>query len=133
MGLLSSAIPDTPAARVETPVLTRGGSGSRGGGGRGGGGSRGTGHVGGRTGSGAGIPSGEGSGTGGSGGSGSGSNRGKPYTKDESIAVAKAWDAITSDPVVGTDQAEESFWRRVMFAYEKFKPDGAERRDPEQL
>ncbi|XP_042056158.1 glutathione S-transferase T3-like [Salvia splendens] len=84
-------------------------------------------------GSGAGIPSGEGSGTGGSGGYGSGSNRGKPYTKDESIAVAKAWDAITSDPVVGTDQAEGSFWRRVMFAYEEFKPDGAERRDPEQL
>ncbi|XP_042029901.1 alanine and glycine-rich protein-like [Salvia splendens] len=133
MGLLSSGIPDTPAARVETLVPIRGGSGSRGGGGRGGGGNRGTGHVGGRTGSGAGIPSGEGSGTGGSGGSGSGSNRGKPYTKDESIAVAKAWDAITSNPVVGTDQADGSFWRRVMFAYEEFKPDGTERRDPEQL
>ncbi|XP_042038329.1 GPI-anchored hemophore cfmA-like [Salvia splendens] len=133
MGLLSSGIPDTPAARVETPVPTRGGSGSWGGGGRGGGGSRGTGHVGGRTGSGAGILSGEGSGTGGSGGSSSGSNWGKPYTKDESIAVAKAWDTITSNPVVGTDQAEGSFWRRVMFAYEEFKPDGAERRDPEQL
>ncbi|XP_042043798.1 probable H/ACA ribonucleoprotein complex subunit 1 [Salvia splendens] len=118
MGLLSSGIPDTPTTRVETPVPTRGGSGSRGGGGRGGGGGCGTGHVGGRTGSGVGILSGEGSGTGGSGGPGSGSNRGKQYTKDESIAVAKAWDAITSDTVVGTDQAEGSFWRRVMFAYE---------------
>ncbi|XP_042033597.1 GPI-anchored hemophore cfmA-like [Salvia splendens] len=109
MGMLSSGIPDTPAARLETPVPTRGGSDSRGGSSRGGGDSRGTGHVGGCTGSGAGIPIGEGSGTGGSGGSGSGSNRGKPYTKDESIVVAKAWDAITSDSVVGTDQAEGSF------------------------
>ncbi|XP_042042604.1 glutathione S-transferase T3-like [Salvia splendens] len=77
--------------------------------------------------------SGEGSGTGGSGGSGSGSNRGKLYTKDESVAVAKAWDAITSDPVVGNDQHEGSFWRRVTDAYEELKPEGAESRDPEQI
>ncbi|XP_042031919.1 glutathione S-transferase T3-like [Salvia splendens] len=139
LGLLSTGIPDTPVARVETPVLTRGGGGSRGSGGgrgrgpRGGGGSRGTGNVGGHSGSSPGIASSEGSGPGGSGDQPEGSSRGKPYSKDESIAVAKAWDAITSDPVVGTDHESGSFWRRVMMAYEELKPDGAEKRDPEQI
>ncbi|XP_042024819.1 pentatricopeptide repeat-containing protein At3g12770-like [Salvia splendens] len=86
-----TGIPDTPVARVETPVPTRGGGGSRGsGGGRGRGGSRGTGNVGGHSGSSSGIASSEGSGPGGSGDQPEGSSRGKPYSKDESIAVAKA-------------------------------------------
>ncbi|XP_042056056.1 harpin HrpN-like [Salvia splendens] len=127
MGLLSSGVPDTPAARVETSVPARGSSGAGGGGGRGGLGSG----VGGGLGSGVGSGGGEGSGVGGSGGSGS--NGGKLYTKSESIAVARAWDAITSVPMVGTDQPEGSLWRRVMMAYDEFKPDGADKRDPEQL
>ncbi|XP_041999851.1 translation initiation factor IF-2-like [Salvia splendens] len=144
MGLLSSGVPDTPTEWVETSAPARGGGGrgggggGRGGGGGGGGGggsgnggSRGSGSGGGGSGSCVGSGGGEGSGVGGSGGFGF--NRGKFYTKDEHIAVARAWDAITSDPVVGTDQPEGSFWRRVMIAYEDFKPHGADKRDPEQL
>ncbi|XP_042003636.1 glutathione S-transferase T2-like [Salvia splendens] len=55
------------------------------------------------------------------------------YTKAESVAVARAWDAATSDPVVGTDQTEFSFWKRVVQAYNEFKPRDALPRDGEQL
>ncbi|XP_042041244.1 keratin-3, type I cytoskeletal 51 kDa-like [Salvia splendens] len=127
MGLLSSGVPDTPTERGGRC----GGGGGRGGGGNGGSRGSGGGGDGGSRGSGSGVGSGggEGSNVGGTGGA----NRGKLYTNQESIAVVRAWDAITSDPVVGTDQPEWSFWRRVMMAYEEFKPDGADKRDPEQL
>ncbi|XP_042011976.1 loricrin-like [Salvia splendens] len=73
MGLLSSGVPDTPAARVATPVPTRGSGG--GGGVSGMGGSRGSGSGGGGSGCGVGNGGGEGSGVGGSGSGGSGSKR----------------------------------------------------------
>ncbi|XP_042051313.1 WAS/WASL-interacting protein family member 1-like [Salvia splendens] len=79
MGCLSPGLPDTPPARVDTPVLTRvGGFGGAGG------------------------SSGGGSGSGGGEGSeatGAGGKRSTHYTKAESIDVAR--DADTSDPIVG--------------------------------
>ncbi|XP_042024795.1 GPI-anchored hemophore cfmA-like [Salvia splendens] len=126
-GLLSSGVPDTP-------IVTRvGGSEGAGSGSGGGGGGRGGGRR--SVGGGSGNVSGAGSGGGGS-GSGSmeaGNRRGVHYTTAESIAVARAWDAATSDPIVGTDQTEVSFWKRVLLAYNDFKPRGARERDAEQL
>ncbi|XP_042005690.1 calpain small subunit 1-like [Salvia splendens] len=126
--LLSSGVPDTPVAtRVE-------GSGGGGGGRRGGG----SGNVsaGGGSGSGAGgSGSGVGSATGGasSGSVPAGRQKATHYTKEESVAVARAWDAATSDPIVGTDQNTLGFWKRVVSAYNELKPRGAKSRDAEQL
>ncbi|XP_047948916.1 putative cryptochrome DASH, mitochondrial [Salvia hispanica] len=105
--------------------------GGDGGGGRGGngGGGRGGGYGGG--GRGGGDGDGDGSGSGGS--ESAVTSRGGHYTKDESIAVARAWDAVTSDPCVGTDQTEMGFWKRVLLTYNEFKPRGAKPRDAEQL
>ncbi|XP_042019097.1 glutathione S-transferase T3-like [Salvia splendens] len=55
------------------------------------------------------------------------------YTKAESIAVARAWDVATSDPIVGTDQTKGSFWKRAVLSYNKFKRRGTKPRDAEQL
>ncbi|XP_042038443.1 glutathione S-transferase T3-like [Salvia splendens] len=55
------------------------------------------------------------------------------YTKEESVAVARAWDAATSDPILGTDQNTLSFWKHVVAAYNDFKPRGARSRDAEQF
>ncbi|XP_042059329.1 glycine-rich cell wall structural protein 1.0-like [Salvia splendens] len=97
MGLLSSGIPNTPVARVETLVPTRRSGGRGGGGGRSGGrGGGGSGSAGGSSGSGVGSGGGEGSGV--SSGRGSGNKRGKLYTKAESIAVVRAWDATHRTP-----------------------------------
>ncbi|XP_042032199.1 glycine, alanine and asparagine-rich protein-like [Salvia splendens] len=123
--LLNSGVPDTP-------VATRGG-GSDGGGGGGGcrDGGGGSGNVSGAGGSGSGIWSATGGAS--SDSVPAGRQKATHYTKEESVAVARAWDAATSDPKVGTDQNEVSFWKRVVAAYNEFKPRGAKSRDAEQL
>ncbi|XP_042009288.1 zinc finger protein ZIC 2-like [Salvia splendens] len=83
MGLLSPSVPDTPAVAVaaagESSGGGRGGShGDSGAGGGGGGGDEGGGSE-------AAV-------------SGAGGGRAVHYTKAESLAVARAWDAVTSDP-----------------------------------
>ncbi|XP_042008913.1 glutathione S-transferase T3-like [Salvia splendens] len=115
--LLSSGVQDTP-------VATRGG----GSGGCGGGGS---GYVGGGGGSGSGV--GFATGRASSGSLPAGRQKATHYTKEESVVVAMAWDAATSDPIVGTDQNALSFWKRIVAAYNEFKPRGAKSRDAEQL
>ncbi|XP_047953874.1 glutathione S-transferase T3-like [Salvia hispanica] len=55
------------------------------------------------------------------------------YTKAESIVVARALDAVMSDAPVGTNHTELSFWRRVLVAYDDFKPRGAVPREPDQI
>ncbi|XP_042056424.1 calpain small subunit 1-like [Salvia splendens] len=128
--LLSSGVPDTP-------VATRG----RGSGGGGGGGGRrhsGSGNVNSAASSGSGA-GGSGSGVGSvTGGASSGSllagrQKATHYTNEESVVVARAWVAATSDPILGTDQNALSFWKRVVAAYNDFKPRGARSRDAEQL
>ncbi|XP_042051485.1 glutathione S-transferase T3-like [Salvia splendens] len=47
--------------------------------------------------------------------------------------MARAWDAVSSDPIVGTDQTETSFWMRVLLVYNEFKPRGPKPRDAKQI
>ncbi|XP_042056089.1 rRNA 2'-O-methyltransferase fibrillarin-like [Salvia splendens] len=151
--------PETPTSgsvEMEAPTGGRrtGGGGGRGGGGgsgrrgggcgsgrRGGGGGRRGGSGGGRRGGGGRggrehVPTGGGRGgdrepaTGG--GRGGGDRRGEKYNDDESLAVARAWEAVTTNPVIGTDQTDICFWRRVLTVYNGFKPEGSAGRDEGQ-
>ncbi|XP_042033720.1 uncharacterized protein LOC121780242 [Salvia splendens] len=130
--------PETPTSgsvEMEAPI---GGRRTDGGGGRGGGGESGRrgGGVGGRGGREHG-PTGGGRGgdrepaTGG--GRGGGDRRGEKYNDDESLAVALAWEAVTTNPVIGTDQTDICFWRHVLTVYNGFKPEGSAGRDEGQI
>lgn len=79
--------------RVETPVPQRGIGGDR-----------------------------SGSGSGRDGGGGGGCGLSVYNSIEESIDVAKAWDAITSDAAIGM---EAGFWARILEAFNNFKPDDA--------
>ncbi|XP_042027376.1 rRNA 2'-O-methyltransferase fibrillarin-like [Salvia splendens] len=98
--------PETPTSdRVETG---RGGGGRSGGGGRrsGGGGRRG-----------GGVPG----------------RRGAFYKMAESVAIARAWEAVKTDAIVGTDQTDVCFWKRVVTVYNGFKPVGSVERSHDQI
>ncbi|XP_047949204.1 cold shock protein 2-like [Salvia hispanica] len=142
--------PTTMPSRVETGRgggggggRSGGGNGRRrggGGGGRGGGSARGGGNgdggqQGGRGGRGQGDGGDGQEGGGGGHGDGDGGRgrRGFLYTDAESIAIARAWDAVTTDAIVGTDQTDLCFWRKVLVVYNEFKPPGSVDRTPDQI
>ncbi|XP_047961489.1 translation initiation factor IF-2-like [Salvia hispanica] len=135
--------PDTPLPTLGRVETGRGGGG-RSGGGRSGGGNGG--RRGGGGGHGGGSARGGGDGDGGQGGGrggrgdggggqegGGGGRRGFLYTDAESIAIARAWDAVTTDAIVGTDQTDLCFWRKVLVVYNEFKPSGSVDRTPDQI
>ncbi|XP_042012068.1 translation initiation factor IF-2-like [Salvia splendens] len=125
--------PETPTSgsvEMEAPTGGRrtGGGGRRGGGGsgrRGGGGGGRGGREHGPTGGGRGGDREPATGD----GRGGGDRRGEKYNDDESLAVARAWEAVTTNPVIGTDQTDICFWRRVLTVYNGFKPEGSAGRD----
>ena len=49
------------------------------------------------------------------------------YNNDESLAVARAWEAVT------TDQTDLCFWKRVLNVYNGFKPAGSVERTHSQI
>ncbi|XP_041995629.1 sister chromatid cohesion protein solo-like [Salvia splendens] len=138
--------PETPTSgsvEMEAPTGGRRTGGGEGRGGDGGGGRRGGG-GGGRRGGGGGRRGGReqgptGGGRGGdgepetSGGRGGGDRRGEKYNDDESLAVARAWEAVTTNPVIGTDQTDFCFWRRILTEYNGFKPEGSAGCDEGQI
>ncbi|XP_047965126.1 RGG repeats nuclear RNA binding protein B-like [Salvia hispanica] len=103
------------------------GGGRSGGGGRGASrqGEQGTGRGGGR--------SGGRRGGGGRGGGGSGGRRSTYYSNEESLAVARAWSAVTTDSIIGTDHTDVCFWNRILDVYNEFKPDGSVERTASQI
>ncbi|XP_047949032.1 glycine, alanine and asparagine-rich protein-like [Salvia hispanica] len=132
--------PDTPTpGHVETGRGGGGRSGDGGGrsgggtGGRRGGGGRGEGSAQGGRGGGDGGGGQEGGRGGGGEGDGDGSRRGFLYTDNESVAIARSWDVVTTDAIVGTDQTDLCFWRKVLVVYNQFKPPGSVDRTPDQI
>ncbi|XP_042009100.1 uncharacterized protein LOC121757653 [Salvia splendens] len=125
------ATPTSGSVEMEAPTGGRrtGGGGGRGGGDgsgrRGGGGGRRGGREHGPTGGGRGGDREPATG----GGRGGGDRRGEKYNDDESLAVARAWEAVTTNPVIGTDQTDICFWRLVLTVYNGFKPEGSVGRD----
>ncbi|XP_042008992.1 uncharacterized protein LOC121757529 [Salvia splendens] len=55
------------------------------------------------------------------------------YKEVESVAIARAWDAVTTDAIVGTDQINVCFWKRVLAVYNGFKPPGSAERTHDQV
>ncbi|XP_047940474.1 U3 small nucleolar RNA-associated protein 25-like [Salvia hispanica] len=104
-------------------------AGRRGEQGTGGGGDR----SGGRGGGGGGGRGGCGGGDGDGDGDGGGGRQSTYYSNEESIAVARAWYAVTTDSIVGTDQTDVCFWNRVLDVYNEFKPDGSVERTTSQI
>ncbi|XP_047979227.1 glycine, alanine and asparagine-rich protein-like [Salvia hispanica] len=96
-------------------------------------GEQGTGGGGGRSG-GRGGKGGRGGGGGGGGdGDGGGGRRSTYYSNEESIAIARAWYAVTTDSIICTDQTDVCFWNRILDVYKKFKPDGSVERTASQI
>ncbi|XP_042018897.1 translation initiation factor IF-2-like [Salvia splendens] len=138
--------PETPTSGSVEMEAPTGGRRTGGGGGRGGGcgsGRRGGGGGGRRGGGGGGRGGREHGPTGGGrggdrepatdGGRGSGDRRGEKYNDDESLTVARAWEAVTTNLVIGTDQTDICFWRRILTVYNSFKPEGSAGRDEGQI
>ena len=66
-------------------------------------------------------------------GDGSSGRRGTLYKEAEFVAIARAWDAVTTNAIVGTDQTDVCFWKRVLAVYNEFKPPGSDERTHDQV
>ena len=44
---------------------------------------------------------------------GSAGNRGKNWSEEECVILAKRWIAVTEDPEKGKDQSRDAFWDKV--------------------
>ena len=50
------------------------------------------------------------------------SSRGQSYTTSEDIHLCRVWLDISQNPIIGTNQSKETFWKRVTSEYNKQKP-----------
>lgn len=60
--------------------------------------------------------------------------RGSSFTSDEDAAIARAWISASENPVVGSEQTGEVFYRKITTLYnESFKPANREMRSLESI
>ncbi|XP_042472308.1 glutathione S-transferase T3-like [Zingiber officinale] len=55
------------------------------------------------------------------------------WSLDEDVVLAKSWAAISTDAIIGNDQNDQAFWKRIVDYYNKYCPTGSMTRSYQRL
>ncbi|XP_042436856.1 uncharacterized protein LOC122022806 [Zingiber officinale] len=55
------------------------------------------------------------------------------WSPDEDVVLAKSWATISTDAIIGNDQKDQAFWKRIGDYYNKHRPTGSMTRSYQRL
>ncbi|XP_042451804.1 glutathione S-transferase T3-like [Zingiber officinale] len=55
------------------------------------------------------------------------------WSLDEDVVLAKSWATISTDAIIGNDQKDQAFWKRIADYYNKHQPTGSMTRSYQRL
>ncbi|XP_042446387.1 glutathione S-transferase T3-like [Zingiber officinale] len=55
------------------------------------------------------------------------------WSPDEDVVLAKSWATISTDAIIGNDQKDQAFWKRIADYYNKHRPTGSMMRSYQRL